>query len=157
MTNSKEAISKAAIKDSYHNIKAVKKLIYETLINDSILTGLVPASNIFQSFPATTQINHPAIFYNIISDQLYPYNENDLNSKFSEVTFGIEIVDDSSNSVASDDIQHRVFQLFNGKILKNADVIFKQACKRSYYFQYFDSEIKIWRTVTRYQTVTAPV
>lgn len=154
----KTASSKALIRGPLHDIKAIKKLIYDTLRNDSVLTTLLGGSdNIYHYFPATKDISHPAIFYSIISEETFPYNENDGNSSLTGIVFGIDIIDDSSTSSRSDNIENRIFYLLNGKILKDSDVIFKHPCKRTYYFQFFDTEIRVWRTVMRFQSVTAPI
>jgi len=154
----KNITAKATISISTHNIKAIKRLIYDTLKSDTLLVSLLNGvESIYQNFPNTKEIAHPAIFYSIVSEGTYPYNEDDAGSNMSELVFGIEIVDDSSNPAKSDDIENRIFALFNGKNLKNSEVVFKQPCKRSYYFQYFDSEIRVWRTVLRFTTVTATI
>ena len=154
----KTVTSKASIRGEFHDTKAVKKLIYDTLTGDYTLGQLLGSTDsIYHSFPQAEQIKHPAIFYNIISEAVYPYKENDENSSLAEVVFGIDIVDDGINASLSDDIQNRVFFLLNGKILRNSDVVCKQRIKRTYYTQFFDSEIRVWRTVTRYQAVFAPV
>jgi len=141
------------------NIKDVKKLIYDTMKNDATLTALLAdgSNGIWQSFPQEKEIKHPAIFFNIISDEAFPYEEDNVDSKFSELVFGLEVVDDGPNSLNCDNIESRLFELFNGKFLKNTSVRFKEACKRSYFFQYYDSEIRVWRTVSRYTTVVSPV
>jgi len=150
--------AKASVRGPYHDIKAIKKLIYDTLKNDSTLTGLLGAStSVYHYFPQTKDIKHPAIFYNIISEETYPYDENDKNSSLTGIVFGIDIVDDSPNASRSDDIENRIFKLFNGKILRDSDVVFKHPCRRTYYFQFYDTEIRVWRTVMRFTTVTAPI
>ncbi len=154
----KTLTAKASLRGELHDIKAIKKLIYDTLTGDYTLKQLLGSTDsIYHSFPQTEEIKHPAIFYNIISEETYPYRENDENSSMTEIVFGIDVVDDGVNSEKSDNIENRVFFLLNGKYLKNSDVAFKQALKRTYFFQFYDSEARVWRTVTRYITVTAPI
>lgn len=140
------------------SIKAIKKLIYTTLIGDVQLAQLLGTSDsIFHEFPMTDKIPHPAVFYSVINENSFPYNESDDNSQLTEVVFGIDIVDDSPNTEKIDDIDNRIFGLFNGKSLKNSEVRCKGVCKRTFYTQLYDSEVKVWRTTTRYTMVTAPI
>jgi len=140
------------------SIKAIKKLIYTNLTGDVQLAQLLgSADSIFHDFPMTEKIVHPAVFYTIINEATFPYNENDSNSQITEVVFGIDIVDDAPNTERIDDIDNRIFEIFNGKVLKNSEVVSKGSCKRTFYTQFYDSEIGVWRTTTRYTMVTAPI
>jgi len=154
----KTLIARASIRGEIRDIKAIKKLIYNTLTGDYTLGQLLGSTDsIYHSFPQAENIKHPAIFYSIISEETYPYKENDEGSSMTEVVFGIDVVDDNANSERSDNIENRVFFLLNGKYLKNSEVAFKQALKRTFYTQFYDADIRVWRTVTRYITVTAPI
>ena len=140
------------------NIKSVKKLIYDTLVgSDDLLDILGGSENIWHVFPLEEEIKHPALFYSIVNQDSFPLDEDDSTSQLVSIVFGIETVDDSPNTSRVDDIDNIVFTLFNGTILKDEQVSFRKAGERIYYSQYFDSEIRVWRTVSRFSTIVSPV
>lgn len=151
----KNIIGNSRISKMARNITNIKKLIYDTLVGDTTLIGLIGSSNnIYHQFPPV-KVTYPIVVYSIISDDVFPYEETRSTSQFTKTTFGLEIYSDSSATSESDNIEDRVFQIFNGKSFSN-DVLTAPYTERSYYTQFYDTDSKLWRTVTRYQMVSSP-
>ncbi len=137
------------------NVTSIKKLIYSTMINDSALVGYLNSEDsIYQQFPPK-QVVYPAVFYGIVNEDPYPFEETQKESTTTKPIVKIEIESEETNTTESDNIEGRLFDLFNGKGFSN-DELLVRFCKRSYYTQYYDSEAQLWRTITRYTMDCSP-
>ena len=138
------------------NIYNVKKAVYNKLINDNTLLGLLGGNNIFHKHPPKKAV-FPSIIYDIASDMDNPYNENDETGKLTETEIRISVFSDSKKSSISDNIEARIKTLLNGQRTLDDSNIICYSCYRSMMIsQMFDEEQQIWITHTRYRLVWGP-
>ena len=137
------------------NITEIKKIVYNELVGSSELVAILgSADSIYQQFPHITP-KYPAVFYSVIADDTYPFDENLAESNSTETTIGIEYESEKSNTEEIDAIDDIIFKLFNGKRFANNKIIV-HFCKRTFYTQYYDTDAKLWRVVTRYKFLISP-
>jgi len=136
------------------DVKLIKKFILNRMKNDTTLTNLVSASNIYQDFPLDNT-TYPMIYYRIVDDEPYPFNESDRSSNTTETIFSLEIDSEKDSTSEIDSIENRLFQLFNG-ISYSDENILVWSCERSFYFSDRDEGAKLRKCVTQYTMRSSP-
>jgi hypothetical protein len=132
--------------------KIFKKFIYDTLIGDATLVSLVGGTDhIFQQYPKNKKPELPILYYFLIpgGELTFPQNEDQRESKMTEIVFGINFETNSDTSVSSDDVANRLYELFNGKIFNTTELIV-YASSRTYNSQDKIPDTEIWQTVNRF-------
>ena len=137
------------------NVNLIKKTIFSKLSTDNTLTTLLGGIKIYHQHPSR-HVTYPRVVYEIISNNDNIYDEDIGSGDVTLTFFRITIFSNDSKSEQSDNIENRIKILLHGRnTLDNNDIIC-YSCYRENFEQRYDTEAKIWNTITRYRLVTAP-
>ena len=133
----------------------LKKVIFDTLKNDSVLIALLDGNeNIFHFYPKQeSNIPYPIVVYQLlgVEDDVY---DNDQNTGVNTALVNIEVFSDSPTMEEADKIADRVYALLNFQSLSNSDVI-TYSCLRKSQTEIYDETAQVWRITAQYELTNA--